>query len=223
MANNANAYKHQKAEGPATVLAIGKATAPRAFPQSFWASNVKHIMLYQQGCFGGATVLRVAKDLAENNKSAKVLAVVSELTSVTFNAPNEELLDNLVGSAIFGDGAAILVIGSDPVPEFEIHGSDENILPESDGAIEGRLTEAGLIFHLLKDVPGLISRNSLLIFNKAIEGGRAILDEVAKTLNLNSEKMEMRRRSAGKKSSTTGEGCEWGLIVGFGPRLTIEV
>lgn len=36
MANNANAtaYKHQKAEGPATVLAIGKATPPTAFPQS---------------------------------------------------------------------------------------------------------------------------------------------------------------------------------------------
>ncbi|BBN08756.1 chalcone synthase [Marchantia polymorpha subsp. ruderalis] len=229
--------------------------------------NVKRTMLYQQGCFGGATVLRVAKDLAENNKGARVLTVVSELTCVTFRAPNEEHLDNLVGSAIFGDGAAVLVIGSDPVPEvekpqFEIHWSGETILPESDGAIEGRLTEAGLIFHLLKDVPGLISRNTLPIFNKAIEvagspgwndlfwcvhpGGRAILDEVAKTLNLKPEKMEatrdvlynygnmsgasvlfvldqMRRRSAEKNSSTTGEGCEWGLVVGFGPGLTIEV
>nr|AUG98246.1 stilbenecarboxylate synthase [Marchantia paleacea] len=229
--------------------------------------NVKRTMLYQQGCFGGATVLRVAKDLAENNKGARVLTVVSELTCVTFRAPNEEHLDNLVGSAIFGDGASVLVIGSDPLPEvekpqFEIHWSGETILPESDGAIEGRLTEAGLIFHLLKDVPGLISRNTLPIFNKAIEvagspswndlfwcvhpGGRAILDEVAKTLNLKPEKMEatrdvlynygnmsgasvlfvldqMRRRSAEKKSRTTGEGCEWGLVVGFGPGLTIEV
>nr|BAD42329.1 chalcone synthase-like [Marchantia paleacea subsp. diptera] len=229
--------------------------------------SVKRTMLYQQGCFGGATVLRVAKDLAENNKGARVLTVVSELTCVTFRAPNEEHLDNLVGSAIFGDGASVLVIGSDPVPEvekpqFEIHWSGETILPESDGAIEGRLTEAGLIFHLLKDVPGLISRNTLPIFNKAIEvagspgwndlfwcvhpGGRAILDEVARTLNLKPEKMEatrdvlynygnmsgasvlfvldqMRRRSAEKRCSTTGEGCEWGLVVGFGPGLTIEV
>ncbi|OAE31352.1 hypothetical protein AXG93_4510s1280 [Marchantia polymorpha subsp. ruderalis] len=32
-----------------------------------------------------------------------------------------------------------------------------------------------------------------------------------------------KRRSAEKKSSTTGEGCEWGLVVGFGPGLTVEV
>ncbi|KAL2642625.1 hypothetical protein R1flu_010212 [Riccia fluitans] len=172
--------------------------------------NVKRTMLYQQGCFGGATVLRVAKDLAENNRGARVLAVVSELTCVTFRAPHEEHVDNLVGSAIFGDGAAAVIMGSDPVPDvekpqFEIHWSGETVLPESDGAIEGRLTEAGLIFHLLKDVPGLISRNTLPIFNKALEvagspswndvfwcvhpGGRAILDEVEKTLNLRPEKM----------------------------------
>ncbi|KAL2630827.1 hypothetical protein R1flu_015513 [Riccia fluitans] len=228
---------------------------------------VKRTMLYQQGCFGGATVLRVAKDLAENNKGARVLTVVSELTCVTFRAPNEEHLDNLVGSAIFGDGAACLIIGSDPVPQverphFEIHWSGETILPESDGAIEGRLTEAGLIFHLLKDVPGLISRNTLPIFTKAAEvagspgwnnlfwcvhpGGRAILDEVERTLSLKPEKMratrdvlydygnmsgasvlfvldQMRKLSAEQNSTTTGQGCDWGLVVGFGPGLTVEV
>ncbi|KAL2630813.1 hypothetical protein R1flu_015499 [Riccia fluitans] len=119
-----------------------------------------------------------------------------------------EHLDNLVGSAIFVDGAACVIIGSDPEPElekpqFEIHWSGETILPESDDAIEGRLTEAGLIFHLLKDVPGTISRNTLPIFAKADEvagspgwndlfwcvhpGGRAILDEVEKTLSLKPE------------------------------------
>ncbi|BBN03333.1 chalcone synthase [Marchantia polymorpha subsp. ruderalis] len=229
--------------------------------------SVNRTMLYQQGCFGGATVLRVAKDLAENNKGARVLAVVSELTCVTFRAPSEEHLDNLVGSAIFGDGAAVLIVGSDPAPEveipqFEIHWSGETILPESDGAIEGRLTEAGLMFHLLKDVPGLISRNTLPIFERAAAvagspgwndlfwcvhpGGRAILDEVEKALRLKPEKLQatrevlhdfgnmsgasvlfvldqMRRRSAAANAATSGEGHDWGLVVAFGPGLTVEV
>lgn len=30
--------------------------------------SVKRFMMYQQGCFAGGTVLRLAKDLAENNK-----------------------------------------------------------------------------------------------------------------------------------------------------------
>lgn len=229
--------------------------------------TVNRTMLYQQGCFGGATVLRVAKDLAENNKGARVLTVVSELTCVTFRAPSEDHLDNLVGSAIFGDGAAVVIIGADPIPQverplFEILWSGETILPESDGAIEGRLTEAGLIFHLLKDVPGLISRNTLPIFQQAVEaagspewndmfwavhpGGRAILDEVEKTLQLKPEKLkatreilydygnmsgasvlfvvdQLRKRSLDLGSSTYGEGNDFGLVVGFGPGLTVEV
>lgn len=35
-------------------------------------SNVKCYMVYQQGCFAGSTILRLAKDLVENNKGASV-------------------------------------------------------------------------------------------------------------------------------------------------------
>ena len=48
--------------------------------------SVNRVMLYHQGCFAGGTVLRIAKDLAENNKGARVLVVCSELTVVTFQA-----------------------------------------------------------------------------------------------------------------------------------------
>ncbi|CAF2045649.1 unnamed protein product [Brassica rapa] len=34
--------------------------------------SVKRLMMYQQGCFAGGTVLRLAKDLAENNRGARV-------------------------------------------------------------------------------------------------------------------------------------------------------
>ncbi|KAK3000440.1 hypothetical protein RJ639_021693 [Escallonia herrerae] len=37
--------------------------------------SVKRLMIYQQGCFAGGAVLRLAKDLAENNAGACVLVV----------------------------------------------------------------------------------------------------------------------------------------------------
>ncbi|KAL8556232.1 hypothetical protein ACS0TY_003872 [Phlomoides rotata] len=37
--------------------------------------SVKRFMMYQQDCAAGGTVLRLAKDLAENNASARVLVV----------------------------------------------------------------------------------------------------------------------------------------------------
>lgn len=126
--------------------------------------SVKRLMMYQQGCFAGGTVLRLAKDLAENNKGARVLVVCSEITAVTFRGPSETHLDSLVGQALFGDGAAALIVGADPDisierPLFEMVSAAQTILPDSDGAIDGHLREVGLTFHLLKDVPGLISKN----------------------------------------------------------------
>ncbi|KAE8673840.1 Chalcone synthase [Hibiscus syriacus] len=154
--------------------------------------SVKRLMMYQQGCFAGGTVLRVAKDLAENNK--------------------------------------------DPVPEiekplFELVSAAQAILPESDGAIDGHLRESGLTFYLLKD-------NSL--FWIAHPGGPAILDQVETKLALKPEKLrvtrhvlseygnmssacvlfildEMRKKSMEDGLQTTGEGLEWGVLFGTWP------
>ncbi|KAJ0963655.1 hypothetical protein J5N97_028777 [Dioscorea zingiberensis] len=187
--------------------------------------SIKRLMLYQQGCFAGATVLRVAKDLAENNPGARVLVVCSEITALTFRGPSESHLDSLVGQALFGDGAAALIVGSDPDPGvehplFELVSAYQTILPDSDGAIDGHLREAGLTFHLLKDVPSLISKNIGKCLADAFDplgisdwnslfwvvhpGGPAILDKVEEKLGLSPEKMKASRhvlREYGNMSS----------------------
>ena len=177
--------------------------------------SVKRLMMYQQGCFAGGTVLRLAKDLAENNRGARVLVVCSEVTAVTFRGPSDAHLDSLVGQALFGDGAAAIIIGADPIPDiekplFELVSASQTILPYSDGAIDGHLREVGLTFHLLKDVPGLISKNiekSLVeafkplgisdwnsLFWIAHPGGPAILDQVELKLGLKAEKLRATRQ-----------------------------
>ncbi|KAG6516046.1 chalcone synthase 2-like [Zingiber officinale] len=177
--------------------------------------SVNRFMMYQQGCFAGGTVLRLAKDLAENNRGARVLVVCSEITAVTFRGPSESRLDNLVGQALFGDGAGAVIVGADPDleterPLFELVSASQTILPDSEGAIGGHLREVGLTFHLLKDVPGLISKNiekSLVeafaplgiddwnsIFWIAHPGGPAILDQFEAKLALEKEKMTATRQ-----------------------------
>ncbi|PON35502.1 Polyketide synthase, type III [Parasponia andersonii] len=177
--------------------------------------SVKRLMMYQQGCFAGGTVLRLAKDLAENNRGARVLVVCSEITAVTFRGPSDTHLDSMVGQALFGDGAAAVIVGADPDPSagerplFEMVSAAQTILPDSEGAIDGHLREAGLTFHLLKDVPGLISKNiekSLTeafsplgisdwnsLFWIAHPGGPAILDQVEAKLKLKEEKLRATR------------------------------
>ncbi|KAJ0640008.1 putative chalcone synthase [Helianthus annuus] len=82
--------------------------------------SIKRFVMYQHGCYGGGSVLRMAKDLAENNKGARVLVVCSELSSVvSFHGPDETNIDNLVARALFSDGAAAMIVGSDPLLDVE--------------------------------------------------------------------------------------------------------
>lgn len=177
--------------------------------------SVSRLMLYQQGCFAGGTVLRVAKDLAENNRGARVLVVCSEITAVTFRGPSESHLDSLVGQALFADGAAAVIVGADPdelayeQPLFQLVSAGQTILPHSEGAIDGHLREEGLTFHLLKDVPGLISNNIQQVLEDAFAplgisdwnsifwvvhpGGPAILDQVEARVGLDAARMRASR------------------------------
>ncbi|CAJ1974292.1 unnamed protein product [Sphenostylis stenocarpa] len=172
--------------------------------------STKRFMLYHQGCYAGGTVLRLAKDLAENNAGARVLVVCSEITVVTFRGPCETHLDSLVGQALFGDGASSVIVGSDPDtsierPLFHLVSASETILPNSEGAIEGHLREVGLTFHLKDNVPQLIGENIEKSLEEAFHplgisdwnslfwvthpGGPAILKQIEATLGLNPDKL----------------------------------
>ncbi|TXG72532.1 hypothetical protein EZV62_001111 [Acer yangbiense] len=175
--------------------------------------SVKRVIVYYQGCFAGGTALRLAKDLAENNKGARVLVVCSEMMEIHFRGPSEDLSD-LIGQALFGDGAAAMIVGSDPIPGvekplYEMFSAGQNIVPGSDGAIRVPLREIGVTTHLHKDVPlhfanhvegilveafkplGISDWNS--VFWIAHPGGPAILDQVEATLGLNPEKLRASR------------------------------
>ncbi|XP_010692195.2 chalcone synthase [Beta vulgaris subsp. vulgaris] len=176
--------------------------------------SVKRFMLYQQGCYAGGTVLRLAKDIAENNRGARVLVVCAEITVICFRGPTETHLDSMIGQALFGDGAGAVIVGADldesiERPIFQLVWAAQTILPDSEGAIDGHLREVGLAFHLLKDVPGLISKNiekALVeafkpigiddwnsIFWAAHPGGPAILDQVESKLGLKQDKLSATR------------------------------
>ncbi|RZB91086.1 Chalcone synthase 6 [Glycine soja] len=260
--------KAQRAEGPATVMAIGTATPPNCVDQStypdyyFRITNSDHMnelkekfkrmcdksMIKKRYMYLNEEILKenpsvcaymapsldarqdmvvvevpkLGKEAATKaikewaHKTARTLSLrqaLHEITAVTFRGPSDTHLDSLVGQALFGDGAAAIIVGSDPLPAekplFELVWTAETILPDSEGAIDGHLREVGLTFHLLKDVPGLISKNiqkALVeafqplgiddynsIFWIAHPGGPAILDQVEAKLGLKPEKMEATR------------------------------
>lgn len=189
--------------------------------------NVGRVMLYFLGCYGGATGLRVAKDIAENNPGSRVLLTTSETTIIGFRPPNKSRPYDLVGAALFGDGAAAVIIGTDPLadkesPFMELNYATQQFLPGTQNVIDGRLSEEGIYFKLGRELPQKIEENieefckkimakaGLKEFNDLFwavhPGGPAILNRLESTLKLKNDKLECSRRALmdyGNVSSNT--------------------
>ncbi|XLT29794.1 hypothetical protein HN873_061086, partial [Arachis hypogaea] len=182
--------------------------------------TVNRLMIFNTGCHGGGTILRVAKDIAENNAGSRVLVVWAEVALAYFHGPNSNDMDVLVGQGLFGDGAAAIIIGADP--------NNNNNNPN---CIEVPLFE--LIFASQTTIP---NTESVLRLRPQKMGGPAVLDRIEKKLGLKEEKLrasrkvlrqygnmmslsvifvldEMRKRSKIEGKSTTGEGLEWGVLA----------
>lgn len=190
-------------------------------------NDVGRVMLYFLGCYGGVTGLRVAKDIAENNPGSRVLLTTSETTILGFRPPSKARPYDLVGAALFGDGAAAVIVGSNPkpgqeTPFMELNYAVQQFLPDTHNVIDGRLSEEGINFKLGRDLPQKIDENieefckklmakaSLKDFNELFwavhPGGPAILNKLESTLKLGSDKLECSRRALmdyGNVSSNT--------------------
>ncbi|XP_057980512.1 type III polyketide synthase A-like [Malania oleifera] len=189
--------------------------------------DVRRIMLYFLGCYGGVTGLRVAKDIAENNPGSRILLTTSETTILGFRPPNKARPYDLVGAALFGDGAAAVIIGTEPVPGkeapfMELNYAVQQFLPGTHNVIEGKLSEEGINFRLGRDLPQKIEDNIEEFCKKLMEeaglkdynelfwavhpGGPAILNRLESTLKLRGEKLECSRKALmdyGNVSSNT--------------------
>ncbi|KAJ8762863.1 hypothetical protein K2173_022992 [Erythroxylum novogranatense] len=232
--------------------------------------SVKRIMLYQQGCYISATMLGMAKDIAEHDAGSRVLVVSSEMGMMhCFRPPYSASFDSLAAQLINGDGAGALIIGADHMlvdperPLFHVVSESQTTIPYSHEGVRGQLRETGLTPHFSKDVPALISQNveKCLVDSFSALGisteqwnslfwivqpsSLVILNLIESMFELKQEKLsitrrvlsefgslasasiffimdEMRRRSLAEKKKTTGEGMEWGVVVGYGAGLTIE-
>lgn len=160
---------------------------------------------------------------------SRVLLATSETTIIGFKPPSAERPYDLVGVALFGDGAGAMLIGSDPDPSierplFELHTAIQHFLPDTEKIIDGRLTEEGISFKLDRALPqiiedniegfcgklmkniGLSNKDYNKIFWAVHPGGPAILNRLEKRLDLSPEKLSASRRALadyGNASSNT--------------------
>ncbi|KAK1661484.1 hypothetical protein QYE76_049643 [Lolium multiflorum] len=228
--------------------------------------TVCRTILNLNGCSGGGRALQLAKEIAENNRGARVLVACSELTLVAFYGAQDASLDTIVGQGLFGDGAGVAIVGADPVvverPLFEMAFATQTTIPGTEDAISMQLSTGGLDFHLSSQVPKLLGNNIERVLVDAFQslgvvdvnaaapwndlfyavhpGGRAILDLIEQVLGLDAEKLAPSRQVLSEFGNMSGatvifvldelrrrraeaeEVPEWGVVMAFGPGITVE-
>nr|GEY49872.1 chalcone synthase [Tanacetum cinerariifolium] len=179
------------------------------------------------------------KDLAANNKGARVLSVCCEIMLMTFRSLNNANLDNVISQTLLADGAGAVIVGSDfdltnEVSLFEIVSASQTILPDSEGTIRGQLSVSCLKLHLLRMMPNLLYKNIDTVLENAFlpygiidwnfifwivhPSGLVILDQVEIKLILKEKNMRASRHVL------MSEGLDCGILFGFGlPILTVEM
>ncbi|KAL9247803.1 hypothetical protein vseg_021193 [Gypsophila vaccaria] len=176
--------------------------------------EVHRTVMYLVGCHAGPHILGHAKNIAENKKGSRILVVCAETTVVNFHGPSEAQIDSLVGQALFGDGAAAVIVGAEPDlsierPWFQLVKGIQSTIPNTNEAAASEILNMGQTFHLRKDLPCLISdhvEDSLVklfspigvhdwnsIFWIAHNGGPAVLNGVESQLGLKKDKLEVSR------------------------------
>lgn len=169
--------------------------------------NIERTCINFMGCYAGINALRMAKYIVASQKDAKVLLSGVEICTIHYQKSMSQ--DQLIANAIFGDGAAAVLVTS----------SDQNIVPINRGLIldkfysefepsgidemAWRIGDYGFDIKLSTYVPDLIQKNIAGLINKLFvkaginqknidwyalhPGGIKILEACEKALNISSE------------------------------------
>ncbi|MCB0714308.1 MAG: type III polyketide synthase [Ignavibacteriae bacterium] len=170
--------------------------------------DVKRLPIWGLGCAGGAASLSRAMEMARAVPTARILIVVVELCGLTF-VKNDLSKANLIASALFGDGAAAVLVEGDEAEgkdrgSLELLASQTRTLPDSLDVMGWDISERGFGITISRDIPtivhtfmresiqGLLSDNGLEI--EQIDhyithpGGAKVLEAYQESLNQPREK-----------------------------------
>jgi alkylresorcinol/alkylpyrone synthase len=111
--------------------------------------------IFGLGCAGGVIGLSHAAALARTLPDGDVLFLAVELCSVTFRR-GDMSKSNIIGAALFGDGAAAMVIGRPGSPGLRLGPSGMHTWPDSLRVMGWDVEDDGLGVLFSRDIPALV-------------------------------------------------------------------
>jgi alkylresorcinol/alkylpyrone synthase len=125
-----------------------------------FSETVERVPLFGLGCGSGLGAMTCAARIAQSMPGANVLCLVVELQSLCFAATNTSIAQ-LIGGAIFGDGAAGLVLrhspGSGREPVGRLRAAGERFWRNTEGLTGNEIKDDGFALVLSKNIPKVLA------------------------------------------------------------------
>lgn len=195
-----------------------------------FSERTKRIPIWGLGCAGGAAGLSRAFEYCLAYPKAKVLVLAIELCSLTFQR-NDLSKSNLIGTSLFADGVACVLIAGDEVESSQISlsaslpkiiATQSTTMRNSLDVMGWEVKDEGLYVVFSKDIPAIVEQwlkpnvsgflqNHQLTIEQmnhfiAHPGGKKVLDAYVESLQLHSSMIELPLevlRNYGNMSSVT--------------------
>jgi alkylresorcinol/alkylpyrone synthase len=138
-----------------TVSSTGIATPSleaRAMGAMGFRSDAARVPVFGLGCAGGATGLALASRLAAAEPGKTVLFVCVELCTLSFQADHPSKAD-IVATALFGDGAAAMVLRAGAEGFAQVVGRAEHTWPDTLDVMGWRVDPQGLGVIFAQSIP----------------------------------------------------------------------
>ncbi len=139
--------------------------------------NIVRLPLFGLGCAGGVSGLARAAELSSCHGGAPVLFVAVEICSATFQR-NDLSKSNLIGTSIFADGAAALVVGkAESGPG--IVGSYQRLFPETYDIMGWDVVDTGMKVRFSRDIPSFVKEHIPGVIADACASWGISVDDIA--------------------------------------------
>ena len=183
--------------------------------------DVKRLPITELGCASGVTALRTAYDYLRGWPGSTVLVLSIELCSLNFH-PEDVSADHIISTAIFGDGAAAMVVTDKPRPGLQISKTKTHFFPDTLDFMGFDVESTGFHIFLSRSIPGFVKQNLCSTVKPFLSeschcigdidawlfhpGGLRILEGIEKVLSLDEgdtfESREVLRRYGNLSSAT---------------------
>jgi len=122
-------------------------------------SDVKRVPIFGLGCLAGAAGIARSADYLKGHPNEVAVLLSVELCSLTLQR-SDLSVENLIGSGLFGDGAAAAVlVGENRNPEGpQVAASRSSFYPDSERVMGWDVSERGFKIVLSAEVPEMVRR-----------------------------------------------------------------